>query len=653
MKKKKKHQKYNFRLSDKPFFRSDEILKKWHTLFLFLLLLLPIKVFASDSGTEKFYIDATIREDGSMLVKEYIVLNGTYNGTYRNLYYKGDNLSVFRGLAPDDFYKTDIYNGSNITDIKVASVSKKDVNSWNFSNIDIDSYFSAVPNAYTGLKNSYTITQNYRGYDLKIYNPSSTNTAFYIEYVVEDAVVVHNDCAEMLSNFIGKWEEDIASVQIMIHLPSQSNELRIFSHGPLDGENELVGRDTAKVWWNDLSSDSEIDARIIFDKELVPFSSKKSNVNALDMILEFEENQANHANQIRMQARIVYYLILFIILAITILNIILVIRFYLKYDKEYRYTLPSKYFRDFPNDYGPEIVGYLFTKNNIKTEYLSASLLELVRKKALRLEMEPNKKNFKFENQVEKEPLTKEEEILKKWFLEEIGNGEVVTNKNMKDASKKNYDSFITKYDIWKNAVIAKGSSYQFFENNIGKKALYAIWFLLSAFIVFGLGIWIESIISIILLFFFIICFIYVLVSTKRTKKGNEDYEKWKALKNFMLDFSNMSEKELPELMLWEKYLVYATAFGIADKVQKAMKMRIEQMNLDTSSGDFVLLSRPYLYMNSSISNMIHSSVNNAVNTAISTRAAAHSSNSSSGGFGGGSSFGGGGGGIGGGGGRF
>lgn len=629
-------------------------MKKWIlSCFLFLIFLLPVKVLATEAGTEKFYIDATIREDGSMLVKEYIVLNGTYNGTYRELYYRAENASSFVGDSPDDFYESSIYNGTDITDIKVASTSKNNVMSWNFSNLSIYSYFDPVSSGYSGLKNSYTINKNYRGYELKIYNPSSMNTAFYIEYVVKDAVVVHSDCAELLANFISGWQEDIGSVQIMIHLPKASNEFRVFSHGPLNGENELVGKDTAKVWWNDLSVGSKIDARVIFDKEIVPYASKKTNVSALDLILEFEEEQANKANEERTKARILYYFVLSLIIGIVILNVFLVIRFYLKYDKEYRYTLPSKYFREFPKEYGPEIVGYLFTKNNIKTEYLSASLLELVRKKALKLEMEPNKKDFKLINNSEKEPLTTEEKLLKEWFIEELGNEEVVTSKDMKSSSKKNYESFIAKYNTWKNAVIAKGDSYQFYEANTGKKSLYAIWFFISAFLLLMLGMWMEIWINFVFFVIFILFFIYVIASTKRSKVGNEDYSKWKALKNFMSDFSNMDEKELPELFLWEKYLVYATAFGIADKVQKEMKIKIDQMHLDTTGDDFVLLSGPYLHMGSSVSRMIHTSVNNAVHTAISTRAAAQSSNSSSGGFGGGSSFGGGGGGIGGGGGRF
>lgn len=44
--------------------------------------------------------------------------------------------------------------------------------------------------------------------------------------------------------------------------------------------------------------------------------------------------------------------------------------------------------RDIPTTYGPEILGYLLSTSNIKPEYLSASVMELIRKKNLKVEMD-------------------------------------------------------------------------------------------------------------------------------------------------------------------------------------------------------------------------------------------------------------------------
>ena len=46
---------------------------------------------------------------------------------------------------------------------------------------------------------------------------------------------------------------------------------------------------------------------------------------------------------------------------------------------------------------------------------------------------------------------------------------------------------------------------------------------------------------------------------------------------------SLINEKEVHELPLWEKYLIYATAFGISEKVIKAIKIHAKEFNIDSS----------------------------------------------------------------------
>ena len=50
------------------------------------------------------------------------------------------------------------------------------------------------------------------------------------------------------------------------------------------------------------------------------------------------------------------------------------------------------------------------------------------------------------------------------------------------------------------------------------------------------------------------------------TQEGINDTEKWRGLKKYMEEFSMLDKKEVPEIVVWEEFLVYATAFGIADK---------------------------------------------------------------------------------------
>ncbi|MBQ8625921.1 MAG: DUF2207 domain-containing protein [Agathobacter sp.] len=72
------------------------------------------------------------------------------------------------------------------------------------------------------------------------------------------------------------------------------------------------------------------------------------------------------------------------------------------------------------------------------------------------------------------------------------------------------------------------------------------------------------------------------------TPLGEAEYIKWRGLYNFLKSDTLLDERTVVELPLWEQYLVYATAFGISDKVIKAIKVRCPEMaaqqNINTRS---------------------------------------------------------------------
>lgn len=71
------------------------------------------------------------------------------------------------------------------------------------------------------------------------------------------------------------------------------------------------------------------------------------------------------------------------------------------------------------------------------------------------------------------------------------------------------------------------------------------------------------------------------------TNKGLQEYYKLKELENFIKDFSNLDDKEIKNVELWEKYLLYATAFGIPKKITNSIpenlinfKLIFENLNI-------------------------------------------------------------------------
>ena len=54
-----------------------------------------------------------------------------------------------------------------------------------------------------------------------------------------------------------------------------------------------------------------------------------------------------------------------------------------------------------------------------------------------------------------------------------------------------------------------------------------------------------------------------------KTQKGYELYSKVIGLKNYIQDYSNLSESELKEINIWEDYLIYAIIFNNTSKLNK------------------------------------------------------------------------------------
>lgn len=115
-----------------------------------------------------------------------------------------------------------------------------------------------------------------------------------------------------------------------------------------------------------------------------------------------------------------------------------------------------------------------------------------------------------------------------------------------------------------------------------------------------------------------------------------EDAKKLAGLKQYLVEFSNMKEKQAIEVHLWQDYLIYAQMFGIAKKVAEQFKNMYPEVIKDYSNdfdiSDVILLNHFY---------------DSGITSATTAQARANSYSSGGGGFssggGGGGSFGGGG----------
>ena len=617
-------------------------------IYLLLFLFIPLNVHADeiDYDITNYYINADILENGDLEVSELIVLNGTFNGYQRDVAYTN---SILTRSSSVDFEHDAIYNAAGIKNYSAYAKHVKNVSFNTMFDNDFDT-LSIIKGFEGGRSGDLGIlSQNdmvlYRMY----YRTDHAKTAFLLKYTVDSAVVMHEDVAELYWTFIGNdFTDPIKNLKIKVNLPDKdtSEDFRVWAH--IDSKknvDDLIGEikkyDDSYVLAETpkLTKNSPVDIRLTFDKDLITDDSNldHSYVEATDKILEVETKRANEANAIRKKYKKIYKIALIASSIGVVYQLLSIIYIYFRYDKEYESDFISDYNREFIDDYNVEVVDYIMNKN-ITPNAMSASIMNLIYKKNITAEKiigdKKNEYKFTFLNF---DNVTEEEKILIDFLFNKVGNQKEFTTIELKNYAKstKTYNKFTSSFTRWKNSVIQKGKQLGIYESHTGV-TLYAalvmgicifLYFVFSSFGALNFMLIIDILLSIGI-------FIYTLTFNKRTKYGNEQYVRWKAFKKFLVDFGTFDVKELPELPLWERYMVYATVLGVAKKVARDMNVKIKEMNVDESSLTFT----DYYFYNS-LSRDLSNSINSAVNLANATRAAEIASSSMSSGSGGGGGF--------------
>ena len=514
-------------------------------------------------------------------------------------------------------------------------------------------YFKASEYSPTYKELEYTQSVDGDMVTYKIYDQSSNEIkSFLLEYQLKNVVTLYNDTAELYWKFFDQSNTSpISHIKIEIELPKgeiSAEELKVFGHGPLNGTVYI--QEDKKILYevNSLSSGEMVEARILFPTRLISSSYKIINENKFAEIMQEELGWAKKADREKNFNILGILLIPLIIL----FNVFLAIRLYFKYDKELKPEVEMDYYRELPQDITPAVLSKLMSIQGVGTKDIMATLMDLVRKKYLKIEeiQDRKKKDYKFILiESDTKNLKEHESYLIQWLLYSIGNGTSVTLKEIKDYAKssRTQRSFVHNYNNWARKVGQEFKKYNYFgESKEGLKTAVKVIFMelgaIFLLLVLGILFRVQWFIFIPLLFaagftgFGVI--VYSALIRKKTQGGVNEYTKWSAFKRFLLHFSNMKDYEIPSIVVWEHYLVYAISLGVAEKV-------ISKLKIILSNQDMSLRNSTYLYFMTDRSGRLNSSLFNSFDRVFSS---AFASTGSSTGSGGGFSSGGGGGGGGG-----
>jgi len=552
-----------------------------------------------------------ILKNGNIEVREYFSYNfdGSFNGIIRSIGTRGsDGFAYFKA---SEYYPTE-------KELKVTQSEKGDM-------------------------------LTYRIYD----ESNNENKVFLLEYQLENIVTLYNDTAEFYWKFFDETNTSpIGHVKIELEFSETvlPGDMKVFGHGASSGMVSI--EDDGKVIYevNRLSSGEMVEARILFPVNLVSESNKIVRENKYAEIMAEEISWANKTNR-QNSINVLGFLLAPLLL---LFNIFFAIRVYYKYDKELKADVDMEYYRELPGDITPAVLSKLMSIQGVGTKDILATLMDLVRKKYLKVEEIPagRKKDYRF-TRLEPETinLKKHEAQLIHWLFYSIGDGKTITLKEIKDCAKASLtqSSFRSNYLKWVKKVGEEFKKFNYFGQSkesikVTLKTIlieFAVIVLLALLgLLFG-GQWFAFFPA-----FFMVIFtgpiliVYGAILKKKTRLGINEYTKWQAFKRFLLHFSNMKDYEIPSIAVWEHYLVYAISLGVAEKV-------ISRLKVVLGNQDISFRNSTYLYAMTDRSGNLNSGMFKSFNKSFSS-AFVSASSSSSGGGGGFSSGGGGGGGGGG-----
>ena len=478
---------------------------------------------------------------------------------------------------------------------------------------------------------------------------AGTDVKVYLQYDFTHVVKIYNDVGELQYKVWGdEWEEDLGALDAVIRFPDDE-KLEYWINPAYSDAQSQWSNGSLVIKSHGVSEGSYVEARALIPLE--EFSSdtpyaQHINQNAADEIRSMQKSEEDTQTLLSTIGSIVNYLL------VALCAIPLAI--YYKFGREPKTDYQGIYEHEPPTNDPPAFVNALmsgFGKNvgDLDQKAYQATIMDLINKGKLGVDSKEDTEFTKttFLTVKSTDGLERYEreliDILRTYEL----NGRISFS-YMQDCLREEYQAraFQDRYNNWcqnfkddylpdevfREYFDDTGSEYMMFFG-IGAIVLAILVGALSLFFQFR-GNFITTLVAVFFAIVGIACLIMPSgIGGKYTIKGKLYTERWEKFKKFLKDYSLIKEHPPESIAIWNKYLVYATALGVADEVYKAMKMHVYAGldNPNYTANDLFM----FYYLGG------YNHINSSFSTASNTISAAN--NDSIGGIGGGSGGGGGG----------
>ncbi len=501
-------------------------------LSVLIVVLFSSMVYAKSYTLPYANVSYTVNRDGSVSVMEKVdfAFRGTYHWVKRYVYLK---------------------SGTYVRDIRVGLI---------------------------GGKASFSVGRSRYGFYCRaVFNRGISNrrVTFLISYKLFGVVQVFRDVSQLYPKVWGeRWKKKLQKLDVEFHLPGDVDSVNFYVHP------SVYLKKVAKEDRTFLFAFSEIPAGMFQEvRLLMPVSwftgakfATHINKSALPQIREREQKYVSMGGFLSVAGWLLLLIAIFVPLLI-----------YFMYGREPKVGYKGIYEREIPyNDPPAKVNAIMMGKVGVPTvEGVLATVMELVRQRFISIRCEDGKDVYiSFLRGDTEGKLQAYEKIILDKLREMCEGGKELLWKDFasefsvvfpvwKDMVSSSIDikkffyptgSILLKaFGILSVVVAAAGLFYVYFS---GFRAFYPFSF---RAVVVGLGaLFVSGVVSLIL---------PDRVAGRWTRYGLVYYKKWQKFRAYLTDFSMLKEYPPESIAIWESYLVYATALGVAKEVIHHMKM--------------------------------------------------------------------------------
>lgn len=443
-------------------------------------------------------------------------------------------------------------------------------------NITVEENGIVYSEADTYKPGTYTVGDTY--IKLYRYKDERRKCTYNIKYKILNAVNAYEDIAEFYYHVLMIDSYKHAKINLSLPYGARLEEVRAWS---LYGDVKIIDS-TNIIWETNLSrSEGFLGGRVTFPTQLVPGVKKEPGQKLPEILREQKARESEKR------------LIMCIAVLPIVLSIIIAFFNYWRYGREFKPKFQENYYREVPVTYAPALAGYLYRRKTNIADFL-ATILDLGRRGLLKIEeyerevgifFKSKKKGYylikNYNDSTDTDTLEPYEELLLKFIFKDIDYGDKVSFSSLEKFNLMENEKFISFWTKWKSSVKKSAEQLKLFDEKSDCVSSWQSLFGIAFNLLLGMLCKDEPLALSILTCSGVILVVSSFFIYRRSEQGIEDLAKLKAFRRFLLDFSNMQKNDIPSMIFWEHYLVYAVPLGVATTVEKQLNIDVDKKNDD------------------------------------------------------------------------